>query len=120
MSASTPTPTQARFIKAVIEAGGRDITFGALPLRTRPLDTTIWACRANGWIEGDPNKSWDPWTVTEAGCAAIGVSMPTAAGQGSAEATTIGLTEKERRYLAEWLRTQMTDEAESLLLKLDG
>lgn len=37
-----------------------------------------------------------------------------------ARETPIRLTEQERRYLVEWLRTQMTDEAESLLLKLEG
>lgn len=34
-------------------------------------------------------------------------------------AKAIFLTEQERRYLAEWLCAQMTDEAESLLLKLE-
>lgn len=73
-SASRPSPAQAAFLVGMVAAGGTNVGYSDLPSIRRLSSPTIWACRAAGWLEGDPDSSASPpWNLTNEGRTAANV-----------------------------------------------
>lgn len=64
-----PNEPQERFLRALIRAGGEEITVQIIG--TRPNHMTVRSCRAAGWIYGPPESAWAPWTITPLGIKTI-------------------------------------------------
>jgi hypothetical protein len=67
----TPNDIQETFLRALIRAGGEDVTVQIMGYR--PHCKTVTSCRAAGWVYGTPQSAWSPWTITPLGIQIINI-----------------------------------------------